>query len=164
MRALRATPPEVTQTKSKPISFRLPQARPRPPAGARPHVEACAAAVQAGSIMSATRRLHGRLAIGRISAEPRSSSATEKRAMTIHEDVLAAIGNTPLIKLRRASEETGCTILGKAEFMNPGQSVKDRAAREMILGAERRGEVRARGGLLAAAGGEEGGGPRARPP
>src|SRR4051794_29721854 len=87
-----------------------------------------------------------------------------KRAMTIHEDVLAAIGNTPLIRLRRASEETGCTILGKAEFMNPGQSVKDRAAREMILGAERRGEVRARGGLLAAAGGEEGGGPRARPP
>jgi cysteine synthase len=110
-------------------------------------VEACAAAVQAGSIMSATRRLHGRLAIGRISAEPRSPSASEKRAMTIHEDVLAAIGNTPLIKLRRASEETGCTILGKAEFMNPGQSVKDRAAREMILGAERRGEIRP-GGLI----------------
>ena len=48
--------------------------------------------------------------------------------MMIKPDVLAAIGNTPLIKLRRASEETGCTILGKAEFMNPGQSVKDRAA------------------------------------
>ena len=42
--------------------------------------------------------------------------------------VVAAVGHTPLIKLRRASEETGCTILGKAEFMNPGQSVKDRAA------------------------------------
>jgi cysteine synthase A len=40
--------------------------------------------------------------------------------MRIHEDVVAAIGNTPLIKLRRASEETGCTILGKAEFMNHG--------------------------------------------
>ena len=49
--------------------------------------------------------------------------------MQVRPDVLAAIGNTPLIKLKRASEETGCTILGKAEFMNPGQSVKDRAAR-----------------------------------
>ena len=47
--------------------------------------------------------------------------------MTIRHDVIDAIGNTPLIRLRRASEETGCTILGKAEFMNPGQSVKDRA-------------------------------------
>src|SRR5438552_2698446 len=45
--------------------------------------------------------------------------------MTIHQDVVAAIGNTPLIKLKHASEATGCTILGKAEFMNPGQSVKD---------------------------------------
>src|SRR3954466_5996566 len=44
-------------------------------------------------------------------------------------NVLDAIGHTPLIKLRRASEMTGCTILGKAEFMNPGESVKDRAAR-----------------------------------
>ena len=42
--------------------------------------------------------------------------------MDIHEDILGAIGNTPLIKLRKASEETGCTILGKAEFLNPGQS------------------------------------------
>ena len=48
--------------------------------------------------------------------------------MDVNDSVLAAIGNTPLIKLRRASEETGCTILGKAEFMNPGHSVKDRAA------------------------------------
>lgn len=47
-------------------------------------------------------------------------------------DLASAIGNTPLIKLRRASEETGCTILGKAEFMNPGQSVKDRAALSII--------------------------------
>ena len=46
--------------------------------------------------------------------------------MNINKDVVEAIGNTPLIKLKRASEETGCTILGKAEFMNPGQSVKDR--------------------------------------
>ena len=47
--------------------------------------------------------------------------------MTINKDIIEAIGNTPLIKLERASAATGCTILGKAEFMNPGQSVKDRA-------------------------------------
>ncbi|MFN3464516.1 MAG: pyridoxal-phosphate dependent enzyme, partial [Terricaulis sp.] len=46
----------------------------------------------------------------------------------IRPSVLSLIGNTPLIKLKRASEETGCTILGKAEFLNPGQSIKDRAA------------------------------------
>ena len=67
--------------------------------------------------------------------------------MQAYDDVVAAIGNTPLIKLRRASEETGCTILGKAEFMNPGQSVKDRAGRQMILEAEKRGELRP-GGLV----------------
>ena len=53
-------------------------------------------------------------------------------------DVSAAIGNTPLIRLRRASETTGCTILGKAEFMNPGGSVKDRAALAIVRDAERR--------------------------
>jgi cysteine synthase len=63
------------------------------------------------------------------------------------EGIVEAIGNTPLIKLRRASEQTGCTILGKAEFMNPGQSVKDRAARQMILEAEKRGEIMP-GGLV----------------
>ena len=46
----------------------------------------------------------------------------------IAEDLASSIGNTPLIKLRAASDATGCTILGKAEFVNPGQSVKDRAA------------------------------------
>lgn len=55
--------------------------------------------------------------------------------MTIYNDVIDGIGNTPLIKLRRASEETGCTILGKAEFLNPGQSVKDRAALYIIRDA-----------------------------
>lgn len=58
-----------------------------------------------------------------------------------------AIGNTPLIKLRRASEATGCTILGKAEFMNPGGSVKDRAGLAIILDAERRGLLK-RGGAV----------------
>jgi cysteine synthase A len=67
--------------------------------------------------------------------------------MTINKDVVEAIGNTPLIKLKRASELTGCTILGKAEFMNPGQSVKDRAGKWMILEAEKRGELH-RGGLV----------------
>jgi len=62
-------------------------------------------------------------------------------------DLAAAIGNTRLIKLRRASEETGCTILGKAEFMNPGGSVKDRAGLAIINDAERRG-VLAHGGTV----------------
>jgi cysteine synthase len=62
--------------------------------------------------------------------------------MHIHETVLDLIGNTPLIKLRRASEATGCTILGKCEFLNPGQSVKDRAALYIIRDAMERGELR----------------------
>ncbi|MBC7146004.1 MAG: cysteine synthase A [Thioclava marina] len=67
--------------------------------------------------------------------------------MRISEDLAAAIGNTPLIKLRKASEATGCTILGKAEFLNPGQSVKDRAALYIIRDAIRRGEL-APGGTI----------------
>src|SRR5215813_14269107 len=67
--------------------------------------------------------------------------------MQVQNGIIDAIGNTPLIKLRRVSEATGCTILGKAEFMNPGQSVKDRAARQMILEAEERGEIKP-GGLV----------------
>ena len=67
--------------------------------------------------------------------------------MDIRETVLSAIGNTPLIKLRRASEETGCTILGKAEFMNPGHSVKDRAALGIVSDAIDKGELRP-GGII----------------
>jgi cysteine synthase A len=67
--------------------------------------------------------------------------------MQIRNGIIEAIGHTPLIKLRRASEATGCTILGKAEFMNPGGSVKDRAGRQMILEAEKRGEL-GPGGLV----------------
>lgn len=59
--------------------------------------------------------------------------------MTIRRDLADAVGNTPLIRLRRASEETGCEILGKAEFLNPGQSVKDRAALFIIGDALARG-------------------------
>jgi cysteine synthase A len=67
--------------------------------------------------------------------------------MQVRDGIVEAIGNTPLIKLQRVSEQTGCTILGKAEFLNPGQSVKDRAGREMILQAEKRGEIKP-GGLV----------------
>jgi cysteine synthase len=67
--------------------------------------------------------------------------------MQTSEGIVEAIGNTPLIALERASAATRCTILGKAEFMNPGQSVKDRAARQMILEAEKRGEIKP-GGLV----------------
>jgi cysteine synthase len=76
--------------------------------------------------------------------------------MKINKDVIEAIGNTPLIKLKRASELTGCTILGKAEFMNPGQSVKDRAGKWMILEAEKRGDLRPGGLVLAPTAGNTG--------
>ena len=67
--------------------------------------------------------------------------------MQVRDDFTDTVGNTPLIKLKKASELTGCTILGKAEFMNPGGSVKDRAALAIILDAERRGCLR-KGGLI----------------
>jgi cysteine synthase A len=76
--------------------------------------------------------------------------------MHIRNDLVEAIGNTPLIKLRRASEATGCTILGKAEFLNPGQSVKDRPARQMILEAEKRGELKPGGLVVEATAGNTG--------
>jgi cysteine synthase len=59
----------------------------------------------------------------------------------MRDGFVGSVGNTPLIRLRRVSEETGCEVLGKAEFMNPGGSVKDRAARAIVLAAERRGEL-----------------------
>jgi cysteine synthase A len=67
--------------------------------------------------------------------------------MQVRDDFTDTVGNTPLIKLKKASELTGCTILGKAEFLNPGGSVKDRAAKYIILDAEARGELRP-GGLI----------------
>lgn len=76
--------------------------------------------------------------------------------MTIKDGVAAAVGNTPLIKLRRASEETGCTILGKAEFMNPGQSVKDRAALFMIRDAVKKGQLRPGGTIVEGTAGNTG--------
>jgi cysteine synthase A len=76
--------------------------------------------------------------------------------MTVHPSVLEAIGNTPLIKLKGASEATGCTILGKAEFLNPGQSVKDRAALYIIRDAEKKGLLRPGGVIVEGTAGNTG--------
>ncbi|HWL18148.1 MAG TPA: cysteine synthase A [Bradyrhizobium sp.] len=76
--------------------------------------------------------------------------------MIFNKDVVEAIGNTPLIKLKHASGATGCTILGKAEFMNPGQSVKDRAGKWMILEAEKRGDLKPGGLVVEATAGNTG--------
>ena len=76
--------------------------------------------------------------------------------MQIKHDVIAAIGGTPLIRLRQASEATGCEILGKAEFLNPGQSVKDRAALFIIQDAIRRGELRPGGTIVEGTAGNTG--------
>jgi cysteine synthase A len=70
--------------------------------------------------------------------------------------VVEAIGNTPLIRLRRASEATGCEILGKAEFLNPGQSVKDRAALYIVRDAERRGALKPGGRIVEGTAGNTG--------
>src|SRR5271154_3867797 len=76
--------------------------------------------------------------------------------MDIKHDALAAIGDTPLIRLKRASELTGCEILGKAEFMNPGQSVKDRAALFIVRDAIARGALRPGGTIVEGTAGNTG--------
>lgn len=76
--------------------------------------------------------------------------------MDIKHSVIDAIGNTPLIRLRRVSDATGCEILGKAEFMNPGQSVKDRAALYMIRDAERKGTLKPGGTIVEGTAGNTG--------
>ena len=76
--------------------------------------------------------------------------------MIARDGIIEAIGNTPLIRLRRASEETGCEILGKAEFMNPGQSVKDRAALFIVRDAERRGLLKPGGVIVEGTAGNTG--------
>jgi cysteine synthase len=80
----------------------------------------------------------------------------ETHAGTIDTGIIGAIGNTPLIKLKRASEATGCTILGKAEFMNPGQSVKDRAALFIIDDAISKGLLRPGGVIVEGTAGNTG--------
>jgi cysteine synthase len=79
-----------------------------------------------------------------------------KSAVIIAANVAEAVGRTPLIRLGRASEETGCTILGKAEFMNPGQSVKDRAALFIIKDAVERGTLRPGGTIVEGTAGNTG--------
>src|ERR1700691_2667280 len=74
----------------------------------------------------------------------------------IKQDVIGAIGNTPLIRLRHASEATGCEILGKAEFLNPGQSVKDRAALFIIQDAIRREALKPGGTIVEGTAGNTG--------
>jgi cysteine synthase A len=76
--------------------------------------------------------------------------------MSTADSVLAAIGNTPLIRLHGASEATGCEILGKAEFMNPGQSVKDRAALGIVRDAEAKGLLRPGGRIVEGTAGNTG--------
>ena len=76
--------------------------------------------------------------------------------MTIRDNMIDAIGNTPLIKLKKASELTGCNILGKAEFMNPGQSVKDRAALQIIRDAEAKGQLKPGGTIVEGTAGNTG--------
>jgi len=76
--------------------------------------------------------------------------------MDIREGFSASVGNTPLIKLKKASELTGCNILGKAEFLNPGGSVKDRAALYMILDAEKNGTLQPGGVIVEGTAGNTG--------
>ena len=76
--------------------------------------------------------------------------------MTIRADIVDAIGNTPLIELKSFSKETGCKILGKAEWLNPGMSVKDRAAKFMVLDAEARGVLEPGGTIVEGTAGNTG--------
>jgi cysteine synthase A len=86
----------------------------------------------------------------------RMEAATANTTAGTVDGLVGAIGNTPLIRLRRASEATGCEILGKAEFMNPGGSVKDRAGLAIILDAERRGALRPGGTVVEGTAGNTG--------
>lgn len=76
--------------------------------------------------------------------------------MNVRNGFIDTIGNTPLIRLRRASEETGCEILGKAEFLNPGGSVKDRAAWAIVKDAEEKGQIRPGGVIVEGTAGNTG--------
>jgi len=76
--------------------------------------------------------------------------------MAVMDGFIGAVGGTPLIRLQSFSEETGCEILGKAEFMNPGGSVKDRAAKWIVLDAERRGTLKPKGTVVEGTAGNTG--------
>src|SRR5262245_15233739 len=85
-----------------------------------------------------------------------SSFAASNAAAGLFEDAVAAIGHTPLIRLKRASEETGCTILGKAEYANPGGSIKDRTAKFIIDDAEAKGLLKPGGVVVEGTAGNTG--------
>src|SRR5579871_3225105 len=87
---------------------------------------------------------------------PRACRHETVGPMSVVDAFSGAVGNTPLIRLRGVSEETGCEILGKAEFMNPGGSVKDRAARAIVTAAEQRGELPAAGTVVEGTAGNTG--------
>ena len=76
--------------------------------------------------------------------------------MNVRDGFSESVGQTPLIKLKKASEQTGCTILGKAEFLNPGGSVKDRAALHIVLDAEERGDLQPGGVVVEGTAGNTG--------
>ena len=76
--------------------------------------------------------------------------------MDVRDGFIGTIGNTPLIRLREASEATGCEILGKAEFLNPGGSVKDRAAWAIVKDAEDKGQIRPGGVIVEGTAGNTG--------
>ena len=76
--------------------------------------------------------------------------------MTVHRSIVDLIGNTPLLRLKRASDETGCEILGKCEFLNPGQSVKDRPALGIVREAEASGQLRPGGTIVEGTAGNTG--------
>ncbi len=95
-------------------------------------------------------------AFGRIALYGQSSHPCRETALTARRSVIDLIGNTPLIRLNRLSETTGCEILGKAEFLNPGQSIKDRAALSIIQRARASGELRPGGTIVEGTAGNTG--------
>ncbi|KAK4169327.1 tryptophan synthase beta subunit-like PLP-dependent enzyme [Cladorrhinum sp. PSN259] len=107
----------------------------------------------ARNITTSARRMAGAVAAA---AEPSQHLISISKAQGISKGLTGAIGNTPLIRLNRLSEQTGCEVLGKAEFMNPGGSVKDRAALYVVKDAEERGLLRPGGTVVEGTAGNTG--------
>src|SRR5262245_42347898 len=116
--------------------------------------------VEGGSVAAGGRRpLFPARATQELSPQRLGQGAVLRRGqpwMEIRDGFVGSIGNTPLIRLRRVSEATGCNVLGKAEFLNPGGSVKDRAALYMILDAEQRGALKPGGVIVEGTAGNTG--------
>jgi cysteine synthase len=107
-------------------------------------------------MLIASRRLHRADCIVPARRYANRPPKRQDLRMNIRDGFTDAIGNTPLIRLRGVSEETGCNILGKAEFMNPGGSVKDRAAKWIVLDAEQRGTLKPGGTVVEGTAGNTG--------